>query len=1308
MDAHSGEVLASKDQNHYAEVKGDVYPVTNDGIVPDGVEQAGWPMPFADATGGTTDTGGNIGTSGSITTDFYGPYVDINDNCGSSSLTQSGGIDWGTSGGTDCTTPGFGGAGGTRASGAGLDEHNRSIGRARDQQPTNSRLQARLTSNMNINDTCNAYWNGTVNFYRSGGGCSNTGEIAGVIDHEWGHGLDANDATPGIASPSGEGVADVYTALRLNDSCIGRNFQGSAFPTIAELTVLSTETDLAFTASKTYTFESDAEGWTTVQGTFNRSSSGGGAGGTSWHEQSSSNLDNQCDQVTSPVMLLSETSTLNLSTHYDIEPIYQGTTWYDRANVGIHVGGSRSLVSPDSGRLYDAGGANGTCGTSGQGGWASAATTWASSGFSAAALGSAGLAGQAVRLDVRYGTDAGLNGTGFRFDEVTVTDVSFQIPDAQDDTCNCDSDAECDDSLWCNGTETCNVGKCQLGTAVQCDDGVSCTIDTCDESTDSCENMADHTKCDNGLWCDGTGICDTLLDCQAGAAPNCDDGVGCTDDACNEGTDSCGNTADDAKCDNGLWCDGAETCSATLDCQAGSALCPAQVCDEDLDACCMDSPVFECSDPTFCATDLHVVATGPDAVNLYWKAPPGSETEIYRECLPSASPGMTTGAPRFKRVMTSFGSSATDTLPDLEYFVALAGSIGVRSNKDRGRWRCETDADCFDGLFCNGAETCADGCVPGNDPCPGQDCAEAGDVCTNGPQDGVYDAALGAPRCAPLVGNECDSLALLDGRANLGPEPNQPNTLDNCTDGNSGDYHSAESNDRIVVKTLDGADFAEGATVQVDTTVYAYFSGTLDTLDLYYASTADNPTWVYVTSLVPPGGGVRPLSAQYTLPAGRLQAVRANFRFRGTQSSCSAGNYDDTDDLVFAVNPACSADADCDDGLFCNGTETCNASTCQAGNDPCPGQGCEEVTNVCVASGCTVDDDFEAGLPAWTKDPASTCTAGAYVAGDPTNSAGGYQVVGSHSGTTSIFSAANWSADVNDVDGGNCILRSPSWPVVTNDASTLSMWYWHGQQETGDDPSGDFFILEYSTNDGESWSTLASNDDSTSNPTWLNATATIPAGSTVQLRMQCSGGAGAGDLVECGIDDLSICDNCPADANPDQTDGDDDTVGDVCDNCPSTANGDQTDGDADTVGDVCDNCPLTSNPDQADHDGDGLGDVCDPDDDNDGFNDIVDNCPLTSNPDQADHEGDGVGDVCDDDDDDDGVNDVVDNCPLTSNPDQTDHDDDGLGDVCDNCRLTNPDQADVDNNGVGDVCDIFSDGFESGDTLTWSSAIGGP
>ena len=163
----------------------------------------------------------------------------------------------------------------------------------------------------------------------------------------------------------------------------------------------------------------------------------------------------------------------------------------------------------------------------------------------------------------------------------------------------------------------------------------------------------------------------------------------------------------------------------------------------------------------------------------------------------------------------------------------------------------------------------------------------------NGPQDAVYDAGLGAPRCS-IVGSECDSTTLLDSRNSLSPaEPNQPNTLDTCADGTAGSYHSDESNDRIVVRTLDGFDFAEGATVEVEATVWAWTTFTADTLDLYYAADANSPSWTLIGSVSPTGSGAQTLTAQYILPAGSLQAVRANFRYQGAQSSCSGGTYDE-------------------------------------------------------------------------------------------------------------------------------------------------------------------------------------------------------------------------------------------------------------------------------------------------------------------------------------------------------------------------------------------------------------------------------
>ena len=81
--------------------------------------------------------------------------------------------------------------------------------------------------------------------------------------------------------------------------------------------------------------------------------------------------------------------------------------------------------------------------------------------------------------------------------------------------------------------------------------------------------------------------------------------------------------------------------------------------------------------------------------------------------------------------------------------------------------------------------------------------------------------------------------------------------------------------------------------------------------------------------------------------------------------------------------------------------------------------------------------------------------------------------------------------------------------------------------------------------------------------------------------------------------------------------------------------GPDTDGDG--VPDMCDNCPANANPDQVDTDGDGVGDACETDIDNDGVPNAADNCPTIPNPDQVDGDLDGVGDACD-------------NCKQVKNP----------------------------------------------------------
>jgi aqualysin 1 len=174
-------------------------------------------------------------------------------------------------------------------------------------------------------------------------------------------------------------------------------------------------------------------------------------------------------------------------------------------------------------------------------------------------------------------------------------------------------------------------------------------------------------------------------------------------------------------------------------------------------------------------------------------------------------------------------------------------------------------------------------------------------VTANNPGFASYDATLRAPSCAN-VGNRCDTGNLVDGRANLGPEPNQPNTLGGtCADGTSGTYHSDESVDGIKVSTTDGTDFGAGKTVRIDVKVWVYSTASSDHLDVYYAANANSPTWTLITTINPTAAGAQTLSTTYTLPAGSLQAVRAAFRYNGSAASCSTGSYDDRDDLVFAV-----------------------------------------------------------------------------------------------------------------------------------------------------------------------------------------------------------------------------------------------------------------------------------------------------------------------------------------------------------------------------------------------------------------------
>lgn len=225
VDAETGQVTDFRDVNDYAKVNGGVYTdsfATGSEVVR--------PMPFADVTpGGPADAAGRyIYPGGSVASALNGPYVQIFDNCGGilQSGNPSGRISFGTSPGTDCATPGFGGSGNTHASRTQFYHLDRVKEVGRGWLPSNTWINAPLTAVVNISSTCNAYWSGdSVNFFRSGGGCGNTGEIAASSMHEYGHGLDqndGNDSSPDLGTA--ESYADLTAALVTHQSCQGNGF----------------------------------------------------------------------------------------------------------------------------------------------------------------------------------------------------------------------------------------------------------------------------------------------------------------------------------------------------------------------------------------------------------------------------------------------------------------------------------------------------------------------------------------------------------------------------------------------------------------------------------------------------------------------------------------------------------------------------------------------------------------------------------------------------------------------------------------------------------------------------------------------------------------------------------------------------------------------------------------------------------------------------------------------------------------------------------------------------------------------------
>ncbi|RME78579.1 DNRLRE domain-containing protein [Candidatus Woesearchaeota archaeon] len=178
-----------------------------------------------------------------------------------------------------------------------------------------------------------------------------------------------------------------------------------------------------------------------------------------------------------------------------------------------------------------------------------------------------------------------------------------------------------------------------------------------------------------------------------------------------------------------------------------------------------------------------------------------------------------------------------------------------------------------------------------------------------------YSNAFTAPYCANGESPCSANSSLLQSRDSLTtPEPNQPNTIDTCTDGTSGTYLTDESVENITITSLNNSHFRPGDTIQVEAWVNCYSNPADDFIGLVYTSNANTPSWSVKQTLSCPAGGL----TKITFNNLTLDSVEGNHSVRvwvqynpgGVQSeTCSdssggSGTYDDNDDVVFLVKNA--------------------------------------------------------------------------------------------------------------------------------------------------------------------------------------------------------------------------------------------------------------------------------------------------------------------------------------------------------------------------------------------------------------------
>ncbi|MBL8860779.1 MAG: PepSY domain-containing protein [Planctomycetes bacterium] len=234
IDAHDGDVLDSHATVHQLEVRGTVRALVSPGLQPDTAAnpEVATPMRHVRVSSSagtvTTDAAGQFSFPGvnnslQVTVGFAGPFNNVQNVAGAEytlTATLPANQD-------NVLTMNPSSAAQVTAQGNAFHHVNLLRDWIRSIVPTDATADFVMNANVNLSQTCNAYFDGgSTNYFLSGGGCVNTA-YSTVVAHENGHWLNVRYGTGNGMDGMGEGNADVFAMYLYDTPVVGQGFCGT-------------------------------------------------------------------------------------------------------------------------------------------------------------------------------------------------------------------------------------------------------------------------------------------------------------------------------------------------------------------------------------------------------------------------------------------------------------------------------------------------------------------------------------------------------------------------------------------------------------------------------------------------------------------------------------------------------------------------------------------------------------------------------------------------------------------------------------------------------------------------------------------------------------------------------------------------------------------------------------------------------------------------------------------------------------------------------------------------------------------------